>query len=47
MGEKPTMLFVPESAANFREVGFIEERAIARRLQVDAADFTSSGLPAE
>ena len=30
---------VPEGAANFREIRFVEKRSVARRLQVDAADF--------
>ncbi len=30
---------VPESALDFRQVGFVQESAIARRLQVDAANF--------
>ena len=38
-GREADDVVVPEGAANFREVGFIEERAIARRLQVDATDF--------
>ena len=30
---------MPESAFDFRQVGFVQESAIARRLQVDAANF--------
>ena len=38
-GRKADNIVVPESAVNFRQVGFVQKRAIARRLQVNAADF--------
>jgi hypothetical protein len=37
-GREADNVVMPEGAANFREVSFVQERAIAWRLQVDAAD---------
>src|SRR5258708_9435227 len=38
-GREADDVVVPEGAANFRKIGFIEERAVAGGLQIDAADF--------
>src|ERR1700674_382043 len=38
-GREADDVVVPEGAANFRKISFVEECAITRGLQVDAADF--------
>jgi len=38
-GREADNVVVPEGAANFRKIGFVEERAVTRGLQVDATDF--------
>ena len=39
IGEKPTMLLCQNVPRIFGRSDFVEKRAVARRLQVDAADF--------
>src|SRR5258706_10363479 len=38
-GREADYVVMPESAANLRQVSFVEEGAVAGRLQIDSADF--------